>query len=892
VALTPGTRLGFYEIVSALGVGGMGEVYRARDTKLNRDVALKVLPASFAVDSDRLARFRREAQTLASLNHPNVAAIYAIDEVEGVQAIAMELVAGETLAERIARAKALGSALPLAECLAISRQIAEALDAAHERGIVHRDLKPANVIVTAEGVVKVLDFGLAKRVVDVETVNSTDATITAEVTRAGLILGTIAYMSPEQARGLLVDKRTDIWAFGCVLFELLAGVPPFVGATMSDTLAAVLERQPAFDLLPISTPVLLRRAVTRCLEKDPKRRTRDIADVAADLQGATEIGVAPAAAQRPPRVWRAIAAVAVLSALVLAVWMWRSGRPIEQPPRFSRIVRLTHGPAREFGPTISPDGSWVAYLSDVNGSVAVWLQFLSGGEPVNLTASSGLDIATTTGTSGLEVAPGGGRIAVVGKLHGSTGAFSTWDIPAPLPGLPHKLLDDGFMGLRWSPDGARVTFIRAGPSEGDSLWIADGDGTNRREIVPAGAGVHIHWPVWAADGFIYFNRMATQIGSLDRSEIYRVHSDGSGLEPFVRTLRRAMFPVGLPNGGLVYSANPTSAEMGLWWRSTSAGDPQRLTTGIGEYAEARVSADAGALVATLYELRQSLVRVPFAPAVRAAIEPITDGTAGDLDPSMMPTGDRLVFSSSRSGNRHIWSMRLDGMDLRPLTDGPSLDERPVASPDGTLVAFVSDRSGHPAVWVVPADGGAPRNVSALSPVSQLTWSRDNRSILFAALAGEKAGLWSVSVADGTATQIPTSGVVADPSWNPVRDVIAYLEPSKSGPANVRLVFISPDGTRLYPALPPAPAISAGFANGQVAWSPDGQTVAIVSQNTNLPAAVWTITPDDERSTYRKIVELPMGPRIRGISWTADGAALILGQHDWTSDVVLMDSSAR
>ena len=572
--------------------------------------------------------------------------------------------------------------------------------------------------------------------------------------------------------------------------------------------------------------------------------------------------------------------------------MWRATLPREHPPAFSRIMRLTHGPAREFGPAISPDGKWVAYLSDANGSVGVWLQFLSGGEPVNLTASSGLDIATTTGISGLEVAPGGARIAVVAKLHLSAGAFSTWEIPAPLPGVPHKLLDDGFMGLRWSPDGARVTFIRAGPSEGDALWIADGDGTNRREIVPAGAGVHIHWPVWAADGFIYFNRMATQIGSLDRSEIYRVHSDGSALEPFVRTSRRAMFPLGLPNGGLVYSANPTTAELGLWWRPSSGGDAQPLTSGIGEYAESRISADAGALVATLYDLRQSLVRVPIAPAARTALEPITDGTGGDLDPSTMPTGDRLVFSSSRTGDRHIWSARLDGTDPRPLTAGSSLDERPAVSPDGTLVAFASDRGGPPAVWVVTADGGAPRRVSALLSVSQLTWSRDSRRVLFAALAGEKAGLWSVSVTDGTATLIPTSGVVADPSWNPVRDVIAYLEPSKSGPASVRLVFVSPDGTRLYSTLPPAPAISAGFANGQVAWSPDGKTVAVVSQNTNLPAAVWTITPDDEQAAFRKIVELPMGPRIRGISWTADGSAIILGQHDWTSDIVLMDGKTR
>jgi Tol biopolymer transport system component len=894
LALTPGTRLGPYEIVALLGAGGMGEVFRAHDTKLGREVAIKLLPREFERDPDRLARFEREARMLASLNHPNIATIYAIEDIDGLRAIAMELVEGETLGARIARASASSRGVPLAESLAIVRQIAEALDAAHERGIVHRDLKPANVLLTSDGVVKVLDFGLAKNVrADPGTANSTKPTIAIDGTRHGLVVGTAAYMSPEQARGAAVDKRTDIWAFGCVLYELLTGRSPFARDTISDTLVAILERPPALDLLPPDTPVLIRRVVTRCLEKEPKRRARDIADIAADLQNTAHIPLPPAAVDRwPSRVWPAVAAVAVVATLGLAVWVWRASRPTEHPPEFSRIVRLTRGPAREFGPAISPDGKWVAYLSDTRGPLDVWVQFVSGGEPVNLTATSGLDIATTTGISGLEVSPDGTKVAVMAKLHGSSGRFSTWEIPAPLPGVPHKLLDDGFMGMRWSPDSQHVTFIRAGPSEGDALWIADADGTNRREIVRADSGVHLHWPAWSADGFIYFNRMATYVGNFDRSEVFRVRTDGSGLEPVVRTLRRAMFPLPLVNGGLVYSANPTTAELGLWWRPSRGGDPVRLTTGVGEYAEPRISADGRSLVATHYDLRQSIVRVPIDPAAHAVFVPITDGSGGDLDPSVMPSGDRLVFSSSRTGNRHIWAARVDGTDLRPLTSGPASDERPAASPDGTLVAFISDRTGEPGVWLVSADGGAPRKASTLSPVGQLSWSRDSRHLVFAASSGQWAGLWSVAVADGTARQIPTAGAAADPSWCPTRDVIAYLEPAKSGEAYVRLAFVSPEGKRLYESLPPAPAISAGFANGSVVWSPDGRTVAVVSQNTNLPAAIWTIAPDEEHPAYRKVVELPPGPRIRGITWTADGSALIVGKHDWTSDVVLMDSSAR
>jgi Tol biopolymer transport system component len=219
-----------------------------------------------------------------------------------------------------------------------------------------------------------------------------------------------------------------------------------------------------------------------------------------------------------------------------------------------------------------------------------------------------------------------------------------------------------------------------------------------------------------------------------------------------------------------------------------------------------------------------------------------------------------------------------------------MDERPAASPDGTQVAFVSDRSGQTALWLVSADGGTPRKVTDLSPAGQLTWSRDSRQIVFAAPAGQWNGLWSVPMEGGTARHIPTAGPAADPSWCPTRDLIAYLEPTSTGPAYVKLAFVTVNGTRTYTSLPPAPAISAGFANGSVVWSPDGKTLAVVSQNTNLPAAIWTIVPDAERPAFRKVADLPLGPRLRGISWAPDGTALIVGKHDWASDIVLMESA--
>jgi len=290
--MNTGTRLGPYEILSPLGAGGMGEVYRARDGKLGREVAIKVLPAAFAADAERLARFRREAKVLASLNHPHIAAIYGLEESGGVEALVLELAEGETLAERLARGP-----LPADEALEIARQIAEALEAAHERGIVHRDLKPANSKLTPGGQVKVLDFGLAKALVgDVASPDiSTSPTLTAAATQAGVALGTAAYMSPEQARGKAVDKRADVWAFGAVLYEMLTGRHPFSGETVSDILACVLKSDPDWTALPATTPAAIRRLLRRCLEKDPLKRLRDIGDARIELEEAMH-GAPPDAA--------------------------------------------------------------------------------------------------------------------------------------------------------------------------------------------------------------------------------------------------------------------------------------------------------------------------------------------------------------------------------------------------------------------------------------------------------------------------------------------------------------------------------------------------------------------------------------------------------------------
>ncbi len=417
MSLAPGSRLGPYEIIAPIGAGGMGEVYRARDTKLDRDVAIKVLPESFAQDSDRLARFTREAKTLASLNHPNIAAIYAVETTSGVvsgrtgaetrpdvvsTALVMELVEGDDLSVLIARGP-----IALSDALPIARQIADALDAAHEQGIVHRDLKPANVKVRADGTVKVLDFGLAKAM-DPAGASGSDAmnspTLTARATQMGMIIGTAAYMSPEQAKGRVVDKRADIWAFGAVLYEMLTGDRAFKGDDVSDTLASVLKDTPDFGALPPSTPAAVRALVARCLERDPKRRLRDIGEARMTLESAAALasstsGVASAAAFAPGArrfgVLHVLAAglLVALVALIAVSWLWwRSSNvatgavtrmAVTLPPDTSFSLALYPVVA------ISRDGSTVAVVASRKGVSNIYLRPVNEFEPRLIAGTDG-----------------------------------------------------------------------------------------------------------------------------------------------------------------------------------------------------------------------------------------------------------------------------------------------------------------------------------------------------------------------------------------------------------------------------------------------------------------------------------------------------------------------
>ena len=532
-----GCRLGVYQVLSPLGAGGMGEVYRARDTRLGRDVALKVLPREFTADPDRLARFEREARALAALNNPHIAAIYGIEDIEPpadsglqgtVRTLALELVEGDTLAQRIQQsaARRRSGGLSLDDALALARQIADALDSAHEKGIVHRDLKPSNIMITPDGVAKVLDFGIAKLTPAAqmaEPASTSALTFTADGTREGLIVGTAAYMSPEQARGQAVDKRTDIWAFGCVLYEMLAGRVGFARATPTDTLAAILEGEPDWSALPPDLPAILRRLLNRCLQRDSRHRMRDMGDVRIGLEEVVTVPVVTGTteadrARRRRRLAIGIALVAVIGAAALTWFLTRlrdSGPataservirfdmsldnvgpelPMPSPDGRHLVFVRAAGPDRRLlwiysfdsgesrslpgtesaiDPIWSPDGRWIAFFAD--GKLKKVSP--SGGPPQTIATVAGFQDAAW-GARGDIIFRASNREALL-RVHESGGS------PTELTKLDRSLTENSHRGPFFLPDGRRFLFTnRCEQREHNALFLGSLDSGRTQRVIP------------------------------------------------------------------------------------------------------------------------------------------------------------------------------------------------------------------------------------------------------------------------------------------------------------------------------------------------------------------------------------------------------------------------
>jgi eukaryotic-like serine/threonine-protein kinase len=777
MALQQGTRLGAYEILSPLGSGGMGEVYRARDTRLQRDVAIKILPDVMARDSQRMARFEREAQVLASLNHPNIAAIYGLEESNSIRALVMELVEGQTLGERISvapgfspaqsqnaglkagattadRRSGVGEgsalprergALPYEEALPIARQIAEALEYAHERGVIHRDLKPANVKITPEGTVKVLDFGLAK-VLDAQDSSATmdmanSPTLSAMATQAGVILGTAAYMSPEQAKGQRVDRRADIWAFGCVLFEMLTGRKPFEGETISDVLAAVIRAEPDWTAIPEATPPSIQKLIRRCLIKDPKQRLRDIGEARIVLEEtqsgdiekrsalpregeALPYGVAGGRRSllvRERLVW-ALVTTALLAATIVATVAYRRVARAPAPTIVAEIPAPKDGQFRFQGdlggpPAISPDGRTLAFVAtDPNGKNMLWVRPLDSPSPQMLAGTeeaTGLFWSADSRSIGFFA---GGKLRTVSPTGG-----------------PVVTLCDSEVGGGGSSNWKETILFR--PYADKGIYQVSISGGVPRPVTTMDRSKFrlLMSPQFLPDGkhFLY-----TAVGTNPAtSGIYFASLDGRENQLILRTTDRFI----CASGYLLYSrGSELTAQAFDPDRGQLIGEPRRLIEGVRNedpYGGVFSVSENGVLAYQPGEdtSGRKLVMFDLAGKGLGAV----GGTAVYYDLRFSPDGRRLAFAMGAQ-NSDIWVDDLAREARMRLTFDPDTDKgAPVWSPDGTRILFSTLRSGKARVGIYEKasnGAGSEELLLAADPadpeVWATDWSRDGRFVIF------------------------------------------------------------------------------------------------------------------------------------------------------------------
>ena len=881
-----GRRLGVYRIDARIGAGGMGVVYRARDTKLGRDVAIKVLPPALTGNADRRARFEREARLLASLNHPHVAQVYGFEESEGIAALVMELVPGETL-DSIIPARGLRPA----HALAIARQICDALEAAHEKGIVHRDLKPANIKIAPDGVVKVLDFGLAKASAG-EFVNEAQLpTRTSEGTNQGVILGTATYMSPEQARGQPVDKRTDIWAFGCVLYEMLTGRRAFGGDSTTDTLAQVIEREPDWRALPETTPEVVRRLLERCLRKDVRQRLHDIADARIEIDSAMAAPTAPADSKpaKGDRRWRGRSrrwvltgwiTAAVLSSAVFITWrLWVNDYFWQNPLNDARPARLTDFDGEEFDAAISPDGKFMVFLSNRDGPLDVFVSQIGSGVFTNLTKGEFRPptwaMVRQTGFSG--------DGEQVWFSHGGLTTDRSTLMGSTMGGIPKLFIDHGSNPV-WSPDGTTLAFYR--PDPGDPIFMADRNGSNPQKIFVEGPGVHCHFLTWSPDGrFIYFVK-GTPTTDMD---IWRIPARGGHAEQITFHHAWVGYPAWLDARTLIYSATADDgSERWLYAIDTEHRIPHRVSSGIAEqYLSVAVDeARPHHLVVTVANPTAGLWTVPIANDVQpeSAVKPIQAANTRALSPRY--AADYLAFLSSKGGADGLWKLDNRGtvVELWKGGDG-GLVAPPAISPDGNRICFSYRKEGRAELYVTKANGtGLTTLAKSIDVQSGASWSPDGKWVAVAANQGEGTRVFKIPLDGGPPVRLRDT-LSLSPVWSPDNRFIVYSAHRGSG--NVDVETMTPDGVPVV-----VPAMASLASRFPVAFGtpyrfmPDGK--ALITLQGAAPNQNF-FRLDLETGEQRQLTNFDptISSEIQNFDISPDGKRIVFDRLRNHADIVLM-----
>jgi serine/threonine protein kinase/Tol biopolymer transport system component len=851
MSLSAGTRLGPYEVVAPLGAGGMGEVYRARDERLKRDVAIKVLPASFSADADRLRRFEQEAQAAGSLNHPNILAIYDIGAHDGNPYIVSELLEGETLRDRLA-----GGALSPRKALGHALQIVRGLAAAHEKGIVHRDLKPENIFVTKDGRVKILDFGLAKLTrPEAGAAPVTQAPTETAGTEPGVALGTVGYMSPEQVRGHRADARSDIFSFGAILYEMLSGKRAFRGESPVETMSAILTKDPP-DLSLTNQDISpgLERAVRHCLEKDPEQRFHSAHDLAFDLDALLQVsGSSPAASgvsDVDSRVWvrRAAVPLATAAALLIALGavagyrLARSVRSKSAPEGAVRaaFTQLTYQAGVENFPSLSPDGKTFLYVSAASGNHDIFLQRVDGRNAINLTRDCAQDDSQPA------FSPDGGRIAFRSEREGG-GIF----LMGATGESVRRLTDFGF-DPSWSPDGKEIAVAAERVEDPldrrtTSSLSAVNAATGARRLITNGDAVQ---PSWSPHG----HRIAywgLPVGSGQR-DIWTIPASGSppGAGAVAVTSDAAVDwnPVWSPDGNFLYFSSDRNGTMNLWRvpieekSGRVLGDPEPLTAPSRWCGQLSISRDGRQVVYTSRDETSSIQRVAFdseLERVTGEPVPILAGSllVRDINPS--PDGKWVTFNT-RGTQEDIFVVSSDGSSQRQLTNDAFKDRGPEWSPDGKRIAFYSNRGGRYEIWSVNADG---------SGLTQLTKTTG-------------PGVWA-------------------PHWSPDGTRLAFPDG-----ANTYLFTLGkPLGADTPHPLPPLNDTGTGFLARS--WSPDGRAlvgIATRRDGSQIPGVVlyWL-----ELKKYQRLTDFGGVP-----TWMGDSRRLLVADPDHGKLLLLDSTSGR
>jgi serine/threonine protein kinase len=863
----PGTTLGPYNLIAKLGEGGMGEVYRAHDTRLNRTVAIKVLPSHLSNDPLARSRFVREGQALAALAHPNLVAIYDVGTESGVSFAVMELVDGETL-----RAKLMHGRLPVRRVLDYAVQIARGLAAAHDKGLVHRDLKPANIIVAADGHVKILDFGLAKTI-DASSDVRPDAD-TAVQTDPGMVMGTVGYMAPEQVRGLTTDARTDLFAFGAVLYELLTGRRAFDRESPAETMTAIVKDDPPAIKAELEVPPALDRIVRRCLEKRPENRFRSAADLAFQLEtlsspttGRAEPVEAPQA--KPPS--RLLPALTIFAGGLIAGWLllarYLPTGSTETAPATTRMSTITFS-GSDLLPAASPDGRTIAFTSMRDGVSRVWLRQLQTGEEVALT--TGIDRAP-------RFSPDGASILFARR---EVADSSLYRIPV-LGGQPRKLVDQALEG-DWSPDGSRLAFIRQIKGGEWRVGVANADGTGIR-VAGTPSEPAVRSLRWAPD-----SRSFVVVQSGIQATIF------DGLLVYDAATLTATQIAPLEAGGhisvvqwvgpdFLYAQSPDvtsyAPESRVVFQRRSGGG--RILTWIPSFVDGFDLQRDGSVLFDSSANRQNLHEYNWTTSGVTPRRWLTRGTSMDRQPSYSPDGKWIVFSTSRNGNLDLWTTSTESGETRRVTDDKAQDWDPAFTPDGKQIMWSSNRSGHFEIWIAEADGRNARQLSRDGfDAENPTMTRDGW-VIYSANFGQNQGIWKMR-ADGTQATKIISGINAHPEVSPDGQYVLY-HTEAIGSGHVYVTHLADGKEMMKPiALPPAGRLLSTISLGRGRWRPDGGAILFVASDDKGESVIveQAFRPGEDTASTRRVLKTPEeGMSIESFGVSPDGKRLTISFMD-------------